>query len=427
LAHLLFAAYLFFFAWLVTKVPFFKKSGLTAPQLIIIFLLKVMAGIFYGWIGAYYGQMAQMVDTWAYHYESIQEYQLLKQDPVQFIRSIFHTSYESGYGNFFSTENSWWNDLKGTFLVKTIALFNLFSTGNYYINVIFYSFITLYGPVAVYRVMQDHFPNRKLAVLLATFLVPSFIYWTSGLHKDGLIFVGFALIAYQMYFGFKERRFPFYRIMLILLGLVMLLALRNFLIITTIPAMIAWILSHKLRFRPVFVFSAVYLLFIVFFFTARQVVPKLDFPAAVVTKQHEFLDLKGGTPVPVDSLAPQFHSFVTNAPQAFSLSVLRPYPSDVRHLLSLAAAIETGLLLLLFVVFLVLRNPGGRITPFILFCLFLSFSVLMMIGYTVNFLGAIVRYRSIVLPFLVVPVMARINWKRIGQYLSDNITNKNNV
>jgi len=69
LEHLLFAAYLVLFSWLIIKVPFFKKSGLTPAQLIIIFLLKVIAGIFYGWIGVYYGNLAQMVDTWMFHYE----------------------------------------------------------------------------------------------------------------------------------------------------------------------------------------------------------------------------------------------------------------------------------------------------------------------------------------------------------------------
>ena len=53
--YLLFIAYLVLFAWLVTRVKFFNTTGLSHPQLVIIFLLKVMAGIFYGWIGLYYG------------------------------------------------------------------------------------------------------------------------------------------------------------------------------------------------------------------------------------------------------------------------------------------------------------------------------------------------------------------------------------
>jgi hypothetical protein len=415
------------FAWLVTKVRFFKDSGLSPAQLIIFFLLKVMAGIFYGWIGVYYGELAQMVDTWAYHYESLREYELLRHNPSEFFHSIFRNTYEDGYSKFLSTENSWWNDLKGTILVKLMAILNLLTTGHYYINVIFYSFLTLFGPVAVYRVMKDLFPSNRMAVLIATFLVPSFLYWTSGIHKDGLIFVGFGLIVYHFYFGFKESRWPWYRIAFILLGLLMVLALRNFLIITMIPALVAWVLSRKLRYPPIYIYLAVYSLFILFFFTARYMSPRLDFPQAVTVRQQEFLQLRGGSAVDVDRIEPSVKSFVVNAPQAFSLSVLRPYPADVKHLLSLAAALEINLLLLLFVAFLLWRKKQTGLTPFILFCLFLSFSLLMMIGYTVNFLGAIVRYRSLVLPFLVVPMVAQIDWRRIGGWMTNHITIKNNV
>ena len=411
----------------MTKIKFFTRSGLTTPQLIILFLLKVMAGIFYGWIGVYYGNMAQMVDTWAYHHESLVEYKTLISDPSLFFSSLFHTTYEEGYSNFLVTENSWWNDLKGNFFIKVLAVFNLLSFGHYYINLIFYSFITLFGPVALYRVMKDIFPSRKIPVLLATFLVPSFLYWTSGLHKDGFIFLGFSLVIYHLYFGLKEARFRWYRLVPILLGLLLVLALRNFLIITLLPALLAWILSSKLKFRPLWVFSAIYVVFIVLFFTGKWLHPSLDFPQAVVIKQQEFLKLGGGSAVFVEHLQPHFISFMTNAPQAFSLSTIRPYPSDVRHLLSLAAAVEIVILLLLFILFLLMRRNGVRLSPFILFCLFFSFSVLLMIGYSVNVLGAIVRYRSIVFPFLVVPMMAMINWDRLGKVLFENIQNKNNT
>src|SRR5947208_1887988 len=148
--------------WRATKLlfnqfKFFTQSGLSKPQLVIIFLVKVMAGIFYGWIGVYYGKMAKMVDTWAYHYESLQECAMLKSDPLAFFSSIFHTNYNNGYLKFLSTHNSWWNDVKATFLIKVMAIFDLFSFGHYYVNVIFYSFISLFGSVALYKIMRTVF------------------------------------------------------------------------------------------------------------------------------------------------------------------------------------------------------------------------------------------------------------------------------
>ena len=416
LEHLLFAGYLILFSWLVTKTPFFKKSGLTPAQLIIIFLLKVIAGIFYGWIGVYYGDLAQMVDTWMFHYEGLKAYDLLRSNPNEFFSSLFKNNYRE-YGKFLSDQDSWWNDLHNNFFIMIISLFNLLSFGNYYINVIFFSFFTLYGPIAIYRVMSDAFPTKQLAVLLATFLLPSFIYWTSGIHKDGFVFVGFALIVYNIYYGLKNKNFSLKRYLLILTGLILILTLRNYLLIIILPAMAAWLLAEKLKVKPIIVFSAAYFLFAAAFFGLKYISPGLDFPNAVVNKQQSFLSLKGGSSVPVTVLKPTAFSFLKNMPQALSLSTIRPFPSDVKHLLSLAAATEINILLFCFVLFLLWRKNGKPVQPFFLFCLFFSFTVLLTIGYTVNFLGAIVRYRSIVLPFLVIPMMALIDWNKIALFV----------
>lgn len=421
---LLFAAYLILFAWLVTKVKFFTKSGLTNSQLVILFLLKVMAGIVYGWIGANYAGMAKMVDTWVYHYEAIQDYQLLKTHPWEFFTNIFYSPYPDKYANFFG-ENSWWNDLKGNFFIKILALFDVISFGHYYINVVIYSFVSLFGPIPLYRVMKDVFPSKKIVILLATFFIPSFLFWTSGLHKDGLIFVGFAFVFYQIYFGFK-RGFSFKRILLIVFGLILVLGLRAFYIVPLVPALLAWILAERLKPKPILIYSIVYVAFAILFFTARYVSPKFDFPAAVSAKQKAFINLTGGSSIKVNPVEPTLGSFIVNAPQAVSLAILRPYPTDVHHLLSLAAAIEIDFLLLLFLVFLFWRKNGTPVNAFLLFCIFFSTSVLLMVGYTVNNLGAIVRYRSVVIPFLIVLIAAKIDWQRIGDlFLGDINKNKN--
>lgn len=418
----LFAAYLILFAWLITKIKFFTKSGLSNPQLVILFLLKVMAGIFYGWIGIHYGSLAKMLDTWVYHVESLKEYKVLTTNPVDFLTSIFHT-YKGGYTRFLSTHDSWWNDIKANFLIKILAVFDLFSFGNYYINVIFYSFISFFGPIAIYRIMKDLFPTKLLPVLAGIFLIPSFLYWTSGLHKEGISFVGLSLILYHLYFGFQEKKFGFCRVALLLLGLILILIFRNFLVFPLLPPLFAWILCQKIKMKPVLIFSLVFFISLIVFFTARYISPALDFPHYTVERQRDFIQLEGNSSIAVQKLEPTVESFIINAPQALSMSALRPYLSDVRHLLSLAAALEILFILFFFTVFLFWRVGGTALSPFLLFCIFFSFGVLMMIGYSVNNLGAIVRYRSIVFPLLLAPMAAKINWKQIGNFLG-NINDK---
>jgi hypothetical protein len=429
LEHLLFVLYLVFFAWLVTKTGFFLASGLSKSQLIILFFLKVIAGIFYGWVGIYYGGLAQMIDTWAYHSYALDEYKLLGSNPHEYLTNLFHNPYENGLSNFFGSSNSYWNDLKTNIFIKTLSVFDIFSFGHYYVNVIFYSYLTFFGPIALYRVMHDAFPGRKIVVLLSVFFVPSLFYWSSGIHKEGLIFAGISLIIYHFYFGTKEKKFGVKRIAGILLGLFLLLVLRNFLIVVMIPAMLAWSLANRWPAKRAFCFATVYMVFILLFFTLKYISPRLDFPKAVVDKQQAFMQIVGGnSTIPIKRLKPDAISFLKNTPQAITLSAIRPYPSDIKHLLSLAAALEVNLLLLLFLFSLFWRRKEAALsTNLIYFCLFFSISLILSIGFSVNNLGAIVRYRSVTLPLLVVLMGIRINWQKVGSFFSRSINFKNNI
>jgi hypothetical protein len=420
LEYLLFAVYLVFFVWLVTKTKFFLASGLSKSQLSILFLLKVITGIFYGWIGLYYGGLAEMSDTWMYHYSGLTEYRILGNNPHEYFTNIFNNPYENGVENFLGSSNSYWNDLKGNVFTKLISIFHIFSFGHYYVNVIFFSYISFFGPMAFYRVMQDAFPGKNIPVLLASFLVPSFIYWSSGIHKEGLIFLAIGLVIYHLYFGNKEKKYGIKRISGILLGFLLLLLLRNFMLLVTVPAVIAWIAANKWPRKGLLCFAVVYTVFSILFFTLRYVDHRLDFPQAVVDKQKVFMSLvSGNSTVPIKELKPNVISFVKKIPEAVTLSALRPYPGDVRHLLSLASALEVCLLLILLVIFLVWRQKKTlSARNLVYFCIFFSFSVLLSIGFSVNNLGAICRYRSVVLPLLVVLMAVSIDWEKFFRFSS---------
>jgi hypothetical protein len=430
LEYLLFVTYLIFFAWLVTKIKFFTATGLSKPVLIIIFLLKVIAGTFYGWMGLYYGDLAQLLDTWSYHHNGIIEYGILQTDPKGYFTNIFHNPYENGLQNFFGSHDSYWNDLKSNVFIKLLSVFDIFSFGSYYVNVIFYSFLTLFGPIALYRVMSDMYPSRKTVVLIAAFFIPSFLYWSSGIHKEGLIFVAISLIIYHMYFGNKEKKYGIKRVGGIMLGLFLLLLLRNFIIIVIVPSILAWMLANRWQKYALVCFVSVFVFFGILFFTVRYAEPRFDFPQAVVDKQRAYVAVVGNSSIPIKELQPNVISFFKSIPQAITLSAIRPYPKDIKHLLSLAAALEINLLLLLFIFSLFARKKlriTGPQKNVVYFCIFFAFSILLGIGFSVNNLGAIVRYRSIIMPLLVVLVAVYVDWERISQFLSRSIKNNNNV
>lgn len=370
-----------------------------------------------------------MIDTWNFHHNSLIEYRMLLNDTQEYFTNLFNDPYnKEGIDSFFGSKDSYWNDLKSNVFIKVLSVFNIFSFGHYYVNVIFYAFVSLFGPIAIYRVMADVFPSQKNIVLLTTFFIPSFFYWTSGIHKEGLIFAGIALIIYHIYFGNKEKKFGLKRWMGIMLGLLILLLLRNFVLVIIIPAIIAWLLANKWPRYGLACFATVYVFCSIAFFTLRYIDLRLDFPQAVVSKQQAFIKIVGNSSIPIKELEPTAFSFLKNMPQAITLSAVRPYPSDVHHLLSLAATIETELILFLFLLFLFFRRRNVTYSKNILyFCVFFSASLLLAIGFSVNNLGAIVRYRSIMIPLVVILMTTQIQWEKLASPLLLYFKKNNNL
>ena len=82
---------------------------------------------------------------------------------------------------------------------------------------------------------------------------------------------------------------------------------------------------------------------------------------------------------------------------------VRPFPSDCSNILPILASVETYLILFIIVILLFSANFKSIISnPYAMFCILFGFSTLFLIGLIVNNSGAIVRYRSIAIPFLLI-------------------------
>ena len=409
--YILFIAYLLLFSWLITKSKFIANSGISKKLLVTLFLLKVFAGVAYGWMYSRIPEHHIYADTWRFFYEGGDETDLLFNNPAKYFTDIFYNPYKNGYEKFFSNYHSYWSDLKNNFMVKLVSVFNIFSLKHYYVNVVFYSFLTFFGPVALYRVFNKIFTDKKNLLIIGCFLTPSFLYWCSGLHKDGFIFMSIALVMYHLDKILSEEGFTFKRGLYIFLCLLFILPMRNYVVLGLLPAVTAWVLAEKIKQKKWVVFSAVYFVCSIFFFTSRFIHPKLNLPLSVSMRQDEFINLKGNSFIPTKKLLPGFKSFIKNLPEAINHSLFRPYPGEAKSFLYIPASIEVVLYVLLFVCwFFWGENIFSHSS--VLFGFFFSISLLLIIGYTIPFIGAIVRYRSILLPFMITPMLCSISIKK---------------
>jgi len=414
LNYLLFVVYLLVFCWLLLQIPFIKKSGIDSKVILGLFLFKIIAGIAIGWLSVHFYGAGN--DYWDVNREAWNEYRLMVTDPGKYLTNLFTSGYPEGYSGLFSSYNSYWNDLRGNIIIKLVSVFDIFSRGDYYINSLFFNFFVFFGHVLLYRLFIKLYPGNKMLVMTGCFLLPSTLYFSSGIHKDGMVFLMLSLFIYILFQCLRQNKVTVKRLLFAGISLLLLFGLRNFIFLALVPATIAWIVTENTKAPALRIFTMVYLLTGILFFTAGLVFEKRNPPEVVTQKQAEYLRLPySATQIYLNPLQPNFSSFAVNAPQALNHSFLRPYLWELPSKALLPLNIELAAYQVLVLLFLLFRKKETGITdrPFILFALFFTSTLFLLIGYIVPNLGSIVRYRSLYLPLLITPLLCNINWDRL--------------
>jgi hypothetical protein len=380
---------------------------------LILFLIRIIAGVINGYINLYH---YSGTDQAYFHQEGIIEYHLLLNNPKEYFYNIFKFDYPNS--GLLDTKDSFWNNLRTDLMIKVLSIFNIFSRGNFFINTIFYNFLIFFGSLYFYRIFTRIFPDHKTLLIFALFLLPSLLYFTAGIHKEGFIFLGLGMACFHLFFAIKQN-FTAKRILWILFGLAIIFLLRNFIVITLFPAIAAWIIAERYKKFVLQIFIIVYLFFIILFFNLGSIHSSLNLPQYVSDRQIAFIHIsKGGnSAININPLFPHFRSFLNSSPQALNHTLMRPYLTEKFTLLYIPAAIEIFIYQCLFFIFLLFRFKDNKPDAFIYFCVFFSLSMFLMIGYTIPILGAIVRYRSLYFPLILIPFICYTDWGKLKKYL----------
>ncbi|MDX2046814.1 MAG: hypothetical protein SFU87_08505 [Chitinophagaceae bacterium] len=361
----------------------------------LFFLLKAGMGCLYGYLflTLYNGD-----DTWVYHEQGIRMKQQLINDPWGFFTDIFQNGYPGSLMNsLFETNNSYWKSLEYVVLIKMLAIFNVFSGGHYYVNVVLFSMLTFWGNYLLYKIFIKYFPDRRNIILLLVFYFLPMVFWTSGIRKDGLIILLIGIFFY--YFSNivdGKNRLRYW--IIVLLSLLMSYIIRNYVALSLMPAAVAWHLASGSKIPSVRIFAAVYVTGIILFFASHYFHPSLDLPQKVAKRQSEFMALEGGSYISVEPLQPDFVSYLNMLPQGLLNTFLRPYIGERNSYLYQGSALETLFCLLFFITAIILKRKDYKhwVThPFMLAIFFFALTNYLLIGFTVPFVGAIVRYKSV--------------------------------
>jgi hypothetical protein len=122
--------------------------------------------------------------------------------------------------------------------------------------------------------------------------------------------------------------------------------------------------------------------------------------------------------IQLNKLEPTFSSFLSNAPLALTNVLFRPYVWEMKSIMMLMAGLENILIVLIIVLCIIFIKPLKEIgwTP-VLFCLSFVIIQFIVIGETTPIIGAIARYKTPALPFLLIAFLLMLDSQKIGKNL----------
>jgi hypothetical protein len=408
------------------KWSFFKNSGISFTTLSALLSIKILFGLSIYYVYTYYYPDRKTADIFKYFDDAKYLYEkVYTNSPIQFWKIIFGIQNETTEIQALLVKTDYWfkpftsnifNDNRT--IIRFNAVIYLFSFGYYHIHTLVLCMLSFIGLTGVFRVYNEKFSNRKTELIIACFLIPSVLFWGSGVLKESILLFGIGLFffAFNQLIDAKNKIF---NITIIALTLGLLAITKTYVLILFIPSILSWILTLYFRTKKVGVlFLTINITLILFAFLAGKINPRLDFIADLKYKQKDFINVanytKAGSTIHVEALNNSTWSFVKTMPEAFINGLLRPFIFEIKNLFFAFSALENLCMLsLLILVILFFKKPTKIQLPLIYFGIYFSILLAILIGWTVPVLGAIVRYKIPFLPFTFSILLLCIDFEKI--------------
>ena len=420
----LYLLYTGLFLWLIFRWSFFDIEGTNKKHLAFFFLLKVVAGLGLTLIYTYYYTDQSKADIYRYFTDSKIISSILFKDPVAWLKIM--SGIGTGDRDVFSyllttlhyTHPAGDLVTSNSFLIKIISMLNYFSFYNIYIDTLFFNFITFIGFTVLFKALRGFFAEFQAILFVPVYLIPSVIFWSSGLLKESIMYTGICFYIYAWLKGNESRTTA--NTLLLIAALIVVALTKIYVAVLLVLCSLFLPLSSITQIpypltRRVIVYAAI--AFTGWYYFGA------NFCEKIIYKRDEFILLglseNAGSSLDSALLDPNCGSFFSILPQALMNSILRPFIWDKGAMFQLFFGAENLLILLSLLTGLLLyfKRPAGTKLWLCIFCLSFSFLNYLVIGVTVPVMGAIVHYRIAAVPFLILAVLLMLDLEKLKRNL----------
>lgn len=402
--------YLFLCFLGIRYLPFFKHV-LSTRLLIVLFLLKVFAGIGLYIIYTHFYPDRCNADIFKYFDDSSIMFAALYDKPWDYIKMMTGIANDNDYFNhmYYYKMNNWFRLFDSSALndnhiiIRLNAFFHLFSFGYYQVHNVFMNFISFTGLVALYKGFFKLFPDKKYSLMFVVFLIPSVLFWTSGVLKEGLLVFGLGFLIYSLLNLLHE---PFRSKHLIMLGfsVLVLFQVKVYIIAILFPLLIIYGWVSK---KPSYIFYkyGLSLLFGLALITVLALIyPAYDIIEIVNIKQLSFINvakvMNSGSFIAPPVINDNPLTWITGMMHGFFNVFVMPIGYFKTNFLMLFSAVENALILCISAWACFKIKPlAFREMNFLVLSVLFVFLSYSLIGIITPVMGAIVRYRIPAIPF----------------------------
>jgi hypothetical protein len=410
------------FIFIISKASFFEIKGIAKPYISAVLILKIGAGYTMAYIYSHYYTSRKLADIFRYFDDSKVLYDSFFINPKHFAQMFFGIDTNEPYLYPYYDKMISWDHRYSSIVTRVDAVFRFFSLGYYTVHVVFICFLSLTGLTAIYKVLVVYVERYKKALFVAVFLMPSTLFWASGVLKEAIVVFALGMFVYsfnKLMLNLKSTSTnPFQRgnllvlhptfkgvgrCLLLVFSLALLSLTKNYVLMAIAPGLLCmWFLRTKQGTKlPIWsVYLMVYIVAVICVFTlpihfAEKLYNKLnDFSALAST-------MNAGSTLHNISYSANVFSIIQSVPVALANVLLRPSVFDMNNLLAIPAAIENLLIVIvMFYAFVIGRKRLLSMPSWWYLCLYFSVALFILIGLTVPVMGSIVRYKIIALPFL---------------------------
>jgi len=409
---------------LIWFLKIFRNQGVKKTVFIALFALKLIAAIGVHGIYTYYYD-PEMSDIHKFYSGGQALYAAADDNFVDYLRLVTGIQGDQPQlQKYYDNANHWTRQFDyGLFNDnRTIMRFNaivcLFSFGNIFIHIVIMAFLAFLGSFYLFRGFRELLKIKTIYLLIASFLIPSCLFWASGLLKEGLMMLA---IGFAFYFLAKlYKNFCIWHLIGFGISCTLLFASKIYVLPAFLPAVAYLFIIRKMKpkfqlitFGLIMLVSAVLVMF-------SGPIFGYDILSTLSGKQNDFINYISlqddpGSTYDLTRLSPDLWSFVKIIPEGLLNVFFRPFPSEINSAFMLFSFLEVlGFAVLMIIPIFFFKKPSAENLRFILFfTMFILFLYVVVGVYTPN-TGSIVRYRIPALPFLFMILTMLTDWERIG-------------